>query len=336
PIATTPPRRDWKDSLSHSSSETQASITSGTSLGEAIRQKTAENWGTESWYQLAAEVDVSRLAAASGTKLGLTRDRSDLSEFPTLEEGILSSAEASRKQFPGDRAHGLLLATQGSQCSPCLPLLRYSTQGQRLSEQTLLQDSEMDFIPLRGVPDVSGAFEEHSKALHILEDAGSAPSDCFSLSQRPLSFRHMEPLGASSSSQQTTSSGELLVNKEANDYKNDTEEKALMPQTSENLANPTSKGMLNRLNHMEPSLTWSTSVKGECFSHDNHVATAGFGLSEREKGLLRHDRFSSSENYSCKPALTRNSEKREGEMKEEKVKVAETKSEEYMRQLEKL
>ncbi|XP_051474275.1 centrosome-associated protein ALMS1 [Apus apus] len=336
PIATTPPRRDWKESLSRSSSETQASVTSGISLGEAIRQKTAENWGTESWYQLPAEVDVSHLAAASGTKLGLTRDRSDLSEFPTLEEGLLSSAEASRRQFPGDRGHGLLLATQGSQCSPCLPLLRYSTQDQRFSEQTLLQHSEMDFIPLRGVPDVSGAFEEHSKALHILEDAGSAPSDCFTLAQHPLSFRHMEPLGASSSSQQTPSSGELLVNKEANDgYKNDTEEKAMMPQTSENLANPTSTGMPNRLNHMEPSLIWSTSVKDECFSHDNHVATAGFGLSEKEKGLLRHDRFSSSEN-SCKPALTRNSEKREGELKEEKVKMAETKSEECMRQLEKL
>ncbi|NXG63872.1 ALMS1 protein, partial [Hemiprocne comata] len=343
PIATTPPRRGWKEEpSSRSSSGTQASGTSGISLGEAIRQKTAENWEMESWYQLSAEVDVSHLAAASGTKLGLTPDRSDLSEFPTLEEGVLSSAEASRRQSPGDRAHGLLLATQGSRCPPCLPLLRCSTQGQRFSEETLLQPSEMDFIPLRGVPDVSGAFEEHSKALHILEDAESpsAPSNCFTLSQHPLSFRHMEPLGASSASQQTSSSGQLLVNKEANEgCKNDTEQKASVPQTSENLAKPTSKGVpakANRLNQMEPSLTWSTSVKDECFSRGNNEPAAGFELSEKEKGFLRHDVFSSSENSSCKPALTRNSEKREGEMQEEKVKTAESESKECRRQLEKL
>ncbi|KAM9236897.1 centrosome-associated protein ALMS1 [Leptosomus discolor] len=114
PIATTPPRRGWKeDSLSRSSSETQASAASGISLGEAIRRKTALNWGTEPWYQLAAEVDASRLTAASETKPGLTCDRNDLTEFPTLEEGALPSAEASRRQAPGDTAHGLLL---GQRC----------------------------------------------------------------------------------------------------------------------------------------------------------------------------------------------------------------------------
>ncbi|XP_029874846.1 Alstrom syndrome protein 1-like isoform X2 [Aquila chrysaetos chrysaetos] len=111
PIATTPPHRGWnEESLSRSSSETQASVTSGISLGEAIRQKTATNWEIESWYQLPAEVDASHLTAASETKLGLTCNRNDLTEFPTLEEGVLPSAEASRRQSPGDTAHGLLLA----------------------------------------------------------------------------------------------------------------------------------------------------------------------------------------------------------------------------------
>ncbi|XP_040978834.1 Alstrom syndrome protein 1-like isoform X1 [Aquila chrysaetos chrysaetos] len=110
PIATTPPHRGWnEESLSRSSSETQASVTSGISLGEAIRQKTATNWEIESWYQLPAEVDASHLTAASETKLGLTCNRNDLTEFPTLEEGVLPSAEASRRQSPGDTAHGLLL-----------------------------------------------------------------------------------------------------------------------------------------------------------------------------------------------------------------------------------
>ncbi|NWY54384.1 ALMS1 protein, partial [Chionis minor] len=355
PIATTPPHHGWKEeSLSRSSSETQASVTSGISLGEAIRQKTAINWGVESWYQLPAEVDASRLTAASETKLGLTCDRNDLTEFPTLEEGVLPSAEASRRQSPGDTAHGLLLDTPDGQCSPCLPLLMYSTQGPRFSDETLLQQSEMDFIPLRGVPDVSGASEEHAKPSPIheavsLTGVGSpsdAPSDCFTLSQHPLSFRHVEPCDGSCSgwlSPQTSFSGQQLVNKEANeDCENDTNEKASIPQTSDNLANSTSKVMLtkaDRLNQMEASLakqTCRTSVKDEYFSRDSKVAAIVFHLSEKDKGLLRHDEFSSSENSSCKTALTENSAKREREMRKEKVKMSESESEGCMRQLEKL
>ncbi|KAK1201796.1 ALMS1 protein, partial [Pygoscelis papua] len=355
PIATTPPRRGWKEeSLSRSSSETQASVTSGISLGEAICQKTAINSGIESWYQLPAEVDASHLTAASETKLGLMCDRNDLTEFPTLEEGVLPSAEVSRRQSPGDTAHGLLLDIQDSQFSPCLPLLMYSTRGQRFSDEMLLQQSEMDFIPLRGVPDVSGVSEEHSKPSHIreavsltqAESPSDAPSDCFTLSQHPLPFRHVEPCDASCSgflSQQTSFSGQLLANKEANeDCKNDTNEKALIPQTSDSLANSTSKLMLteaNRLSQMEASLTkqtCGTSVKDKLFSRDSNVPVTVFKLSEKEKGLLRHDEFSSSENSSCKTALTKNSEKRETEMQKEKVKMAESESEGCMRQLEKL
>ncbi|NXL05767.1 ALMS1 protein, partial [Mesembrinibis cayennensis] len=355
PIATTPPRHGWKEeSSSRSSSETQASVTSGISLGEAIRQKTAMNWGIESWYQLPAEVDASHLTAASETKLGLTCDRNDMTEFPTLEEGVLPSAEASRRQFPGDRAHGLVLDIQDSRFSPCLPLLMYSTPGQRFSDEILLQQSEMDFIPLRGVPDVSGVSEERSKLSHIreavsltdVESLSAAPSDCFALSQHPLPFGHVEPRDAGWSgclSQQTSFSGQLPVNKEANeDCKIDTNEKALISQTSDNLANSTSKGMLteaNRLSQREAShakQTCSTSVKDERFSHDSNVPATGFELSEKEEGLLRHNEFSSSENSSCKTALTKKSEKREREMQKEKVKMAESESEGCMRQLGKL
>ncbi|XP_074899804.1 centrosome-associated protein ALMS1 isoform X3 [Buteo buteo] len=349
PIATTPPHRGWnEESLSRSSSETQASVTSGISLGEAIRQKTATNWEIESWYQLPAEVDASHLTAASETKLGLTCNRNDLTEFPTLEEGVLPSAEASRRQSPGDTAHGLLLDIQDSQFSPCLPLLMYSTQGQRFSDETLLQQSEMNFIPLRGVPDVSGASEEHSKPSHIheawlLTDTDSAPSDCFVLSQHPLPFRHVEPCDASCLSQQTSFSGQLLVSKEANENcKNGTNEEALIPHTSGNLANSTSKVMLtkaNRLSQTKTSLakqTCSISVKDEHFSCDSNVPATVFELSEKEKGLLRHDEFSSSENSSCKTALTKNSEKSVRDMQKEKVKMAESESEGCMRQPEKL
>lgn len=54
-------------------------------------------------------MDASHLTAASETKLGLASDRNDLTEFPTLEEGVLSAAETSRRQNPEDTVHGLLL-----------------------------------------------------------------------------------------------------------------------------------------------------------------------------------------------------------------------------------
>ncbi|KFO98773.1 Alstrom syndrome protein 1, partial [Calypte anna] len=346
PIATTPPLGAWREeSSSHSSSETQASVTSGISLGEAICQKTAVAWGTESWYQLPAEVDASCLAAASVTKLSLTCDRNDLTECPTLEEGALPSAEASQRQYPGGAAHGLLLDIQDSQCSPCFPLLMYSTPGQRLSDETLLQHSEMDFIPLRGVSDASAASEEPSKPSpsHEFvswtdgESPSGAPSDFCTLSQHPFSFRDVEPFGASCSdcsSQPTSSSGQQLVNQEAvGGCENDTKEKALIPQASHSLANATSEGLLskaNSLKQVEAALTTQTCgmpVTDDSFSCDNQVPAALFELSEEEKRFLRHEEFSSSENSSCKTALSKNSEKREREVEKGKVKMAESESE---------
>lgn len=207
----------------------------------------------------------------------------------------------------------------------------------------------------RGVPDVSCASEEHSKPLHVeeaacLADAGGssdAPSDCFTLSQHPLPFRRGEPCDASFSgglSQQASCfSGHLLVVKEANeDCKNDANGKTPIPQTGDNLASSTSKTILiqeSRLNKMEGSLakqSCSTSAKDECFSCDNNVIAPGFELAQKEKGLMRHDEFSSSENSSCKTALTKNSEKCEREMQMEQVTMAKTESEECVRHLEKL
>ncbi|XP_025977560.2 centrosome-associated protein ALMS1 isoform X4 [Dromaius novaehollandiae] len=356
PIATTPPHPSWKEELlSQSSSGTQVSVTSGISLGEAIRQKSAINEGMESWYQLPGEVDVSRLTAASETKLGLTCDRNDLTEFSTVEEGVLPSAEGSTGQYPGDTACGLLLAIQDSRFSPCLPLLMtYSTQDQKILGDTLFQQSEVDFIPLRGIPDTSSASEVHSKPLRIHEAVwltdteipSDALSDCLTLSQHPLPFRSVDPCDVSFSdhlSQQTSLSGQLLVEKEKNeDCKSDISEKALIPQTGDNLAHTTSNKMLTKANRLKQSevssakQTYNTSVKDERSSRDNNVPVPVLELSEKEERLLRHDEFSSSSENSCKTALTRTSEKCETEMQMEKVKMAENESKGRVRQIEKV
>uniref|UniRef100_A0A8B9PCI1 ALMS motif domain-containing protein n=1 Tax=Apteryx owenii TaxID=8824 RepID=A0A8B9PCI1_APTOW len=356
PIATTPPHPTWKEELlSQSSSGTQVSVTSGISLGEAIRQKSAINEGMEPWYQLPAEVDVSRLTAASETKLGLTCDRNDLTEFSTVEEGVLPSAEASTRRCPGDAARGLLLDIQDSRFSPCLPLLMtYSTQGQKTLGDTLFQQSEVDFIPLRGIPDVSSTSDVHSKPLQIhealwltdTEIPSDALSDCLTLSQHPLPFRNADPCDVSFSghlSQQTSFSGQLLVGKETNeDCKSDISEKALFPQTGDSLAHSTSNKMLTKANRpkqieVSPAKqTCNTSVKDERFSQDNNIPVPVLELPEKEERLLRHDEFSSSSENSCKTALTRTSENCEIEMQMEKVKMAESESEGWVRQIEKL
>lgn len=51
--------------------------------------------GMELWFRLPAEAESGCSSAALDTKLGLSCGRQDLSEFPTLEEGLLPSAEAS-------------------------------------------------------------------------------------------------------------------------------------------------------------------------------------------------------------------------------------------------
>ncbi|OXB75830.1 UNVERIFIED_CONTAM: hypothetical protein H355_009463, partial [Colinus virginianus] len=352
PIATTPPRHSWREeSLSQSSSGTQASAASGISLGEAIRQKTSAPQEIESWYQLPAEVDASHLTAASETKLSLASDRNDLTEFPTLEEGVLSSAETSRRQYAEDTVHGLLLDIQDSQFSPRFPLLIYSTPGQRILDETLFQQSERDFILLRGVPDVSDASEQRSEPLHSpgavwmtdVETLSDAPSDCCTLSQHPLSFRQAGPCDDSYLSQQASRfSGQLLVNTEANEEcKNDTNEKASVPHRGDKASSASEMLLIqaNRMNQVEASLakqTCGASVKDEGFACDSDVLAPVFEVSEKERELLRRDEFSSSENSSCKTALTKNSGKSEREMQMEKVEMPESESEGCLRHLERL
>lgn len=194
-------------------------------------------------------------------------------------------------------------------------------------------------VPLscRGVPDVSGASKQHSDPLHIPEAAwltdvetpSDAPSGCCSLSQHPLSFQQAEPSDASYLSQQTSRSSEPLMNKEASeDCKNDINERASIPQMGD-----------KAVNQMEASLvkqTCGTSTEDDCFICDNNVLAPVFELSEKEKELLRRDEFSSSENSSCKTALTKNSGKGEREMQMEKVKMAESESEGCLRHPERL
>ncbi|KAM9143445.1 centrosome-associated protein ALMS1 isoform 1-T1 [Pangshura tecta] len=355
PIATTPPRPGWKEELlSQSSSGTQISTASGISLGEAIRQRSAANQGMESWYQLPAEMDVSHLAATSGMRLGLTGGGNDLTEFPTLEEGLLTLSEELGRRHTGDMAHTPLLEIQDSRFSPCLPLLMtYSAQGQKFLDDTLFQQTELDFAPLRGTPDVSDASEQHSKPLQTSEAVQLAdteiPSDlvsgCFTLSEHPLAASTVEPSDVSCTSYLSQHpmclSGQIPVERkekaEDQNYKLDINNKSFIPNRDENVTDPNRKMLLNKpetLPHLEVFTTKEATsgfVNNDPFFLDSNVpAPLLLGLLEKEIGLSNHGGLSSSESSSCKSISARDPGKNETMQRVGNVELSDRESEVFV------
>ncbi|XP_063781447.1 centrosome-associated protein ALMS1 isoform X2 [Pseudophryne corroboree] len=97
----------------------------------------------ESWYQLLPEADASVVPALSETHMEHT-------EFASIEEGTLQSLTGL------GRMHSLRLDMQDSSLSPCLPLLTSaSTPGHKFFGDTLFQQTETDFAPLRASLDTS-------------------------------------------------------------------------------------------------------------------------------------------------------------------------------------
>ncbi|XP_034626911.1 Alstrom syndrome protein 1 isoform X3 [Trachemys scripta elegans] len=357
PIATTPPRPGWKEELlSQSSSGTQISTASGISLGEAIRQRSAVNQGMESWYQLPAEMDVSHLAATSGRRLGLTDGGNDLTELPTLEEGLLTLTEGLGRRHTGDMAHTPLLEIQDSRFSPCLPLLMtYSAQGQKFLDDTLFQQTELDFAPLRGTPDVSDASEQHSKPLQISEAVQLAdteiPSDsvsgCFTLSEHPLAVSTVEPCDASCTSYLSQHpmclSGQIPVERkekaEDQNYKLDINNKSFIPNRDENVTDPSRKMLLNKPETLQRPEVFATKeaisgfVNNDPFLLDSNVpAPLLLELLEKEIGLSSHGGFSSSESSSCKSISARDPGKNETMQRVGNVEVSDRESEVFVRE----
>ncbi|XP_025056485.1 Alstrom syndrome protein 1 [Alligator sinensis] len=349
-IATTPPHSSWQEELlSQSSSGTQISIASGISLGEAIRQRSAINQGMEPWYQLPVEADASHLTAALGTRVDLTTGENNLTEFPTLEEGSLTLTEEAGTQYE-DVTHNPLPEIQDSRFSPRFPLLMtYATPGQRLLDETLFQQTDLNFAPLRGTPDVSGASEQHLRPLQISEAVQLAAtevtshSDSGTLSQHPLAISAFEPYGVNCSSYvsqpRLSSSGQITVERkqaaEGQDCKSDFSVTDLLPKEGgEDLTTLTSKTLQNDSAKPQQSETpfateaKSAFVNDDPFFLDSRVpAPALLELLEKEVGVTSHGGFSSSsENSSCKSVSTKEPEKNKTRQQVENTDLAESES----------
>ncbi|KAM7168495.1 centrosome-associated protein ALMS1 isoform 2-T3 [Macrochelys suwanniensis] len=310
----------------------------------------------ESWYQLPAEMDASHLAATSGMRLGLTGGGNDLTEFPTLEEGLLTPTEELGRRHTGDMAHTPLLEIQDSRFSPCLPLLMtYSVQGQKFLDDTLFQQTELDFAPLRGTPDVSDASEQHSKPSQISEAvqlaATEMPSDlvsgCFTLSEHPLAVSTVEPCDVSCTSYLSQHpiclSGQIPVERqekaEDQNCKLDINNKSFIPNRDENLTDSNRKMLLNKpetLQHPEVfTAREATSgfVNNDPFFLDSNVpAPLLLELLEKEIGLSSHGGFSSSESSSCKSISARDPGKKETMQRVGNVELSDREPEAFVRE----
>uniref|UniRef100_A0ABM5GKR0 Centrosome-associated protein ALMS1 isoform X2 n=1 Tax=Pogona vitticeps TaxID=103695 RepID=A0ABM5GKR0_9SAUR len=306
PIETTPPYHEVKEELlSQSSSGTQISNASGVSLGELIRRRSVINQGVEAWYRPCTEVDDSNLTGAKGGRLSQT-EACDMTEFPMMEEGLVTPTGNSRRQQAPNMTHTPMLEIQDSCLSPNLPLMTtYSTQGQTFFSETVFPQTEVDFAPLRGILDASENTPRHlhmSEAVRLAatEVSSDSSGDCNFLSQHPLAFSTMAPSNASLSSclsqHPLSFSGHIAV-----EQRQHGEEQRAKDGNSGVLGFQ----MLPGQNHLPaacpPKGSWGTVPGQDFFLLDSKVPTPLLlEMLEKEMGLAKDGGFSSSESSSCK------------------------------------
>ncbi|XP_066575772.1 ALMS1 centrosome and basal body associated protein isoform X2 [Amia ocellicauda] len=202
-IVTTPPAsrliqvEELRSQSSSPGSGTHLSSTSGVSLGEAIVQRAKQ--GMESWYQLPAEEDVSKLTETSVSRVGLaplSAKEHAACDFPSIQEEVTMTGDTRLHQTEG-WSHASPLEFQDSRLSPALPLLPvHSSKTQNMGDDTFYQQTEVEFAPLRESPDVSVMSARITRPLQIsdavqlviTEVSVEIPSDHPSLSQHPLAI----------------------------------------------------------------------------------------------------------------------------------------------------
>ncbi|XP_053444271.1 centrosome-associated protein ALMS1 [Nycticebus coucang] len=149
---------------------------------------------TDSWHFLPQEMDSSQTLATSQTKFSLTTEGTEVTDFPSVEEGVLTQSDNQVRDPNRDLLCSPLLVIQDSFASPDLPLLTCSTQDQDFGPDSLFHQSELGFAPLRGIPDRSEDSEWLSRPSEVSEALFQAASDvasdlsnsCFSVSQHTL------------------------------------------------------------------------------------------------------------------------------------------------------
>ncbi|XP_049479505.1 uncharacterized protein LOC125917312 isoform X2 [Panthera uncia] len=139
-------------------------------------------------------MDSSHTLDTTHTSFNIREERTKVTGFPSLEESILTQAENQVKEPKRDLLCSPLLVIQDNFASPDLPLLTCLTQDQELGSDSLFQQSELDFAPLRGIPGKSEDTEWFSRPSEVSEAVFQAASEvasdlvnsCISVSQHSL------------------------------------------------------------------------------------------------------------------------------------------------------
>ncbi|XP_033030993.1 Alstrom syndrome protein 1 isoform X4 [Trachypithecus francoisi] len=184
----------WQQILYQGNSRTQFSDTNVVCLDTTAQQGSGDDQKTESWHCLPQEMDSSQTLDTSQTRFKVRREDTEVSDFPSLEEGVLTQSENQVKEPNRDLFCSPLLVIQDSFASPDLPLLTCLTQDQEFASDSLFHQSELSFAPLRGIPDKSEDTEWFSRPSEVSEAlfqataevASDLASSCFSVSQHPL------------------------------------------------------------------------------------------------------------------------------------------------------
>ncbi|XP_044781708.2 Alstrom syndrome protein 1 isoform X7 [Bubalus bubalis] len=149
---------------------------------------------TESWHCLPQEMDSSCTLDTAQTGFNMREKGTEVTDFTSLEEGILTQSENQGKDPNRDLLCSPLLVLQDNFASPDLPLLTCLTERQEFGPDSLFHQSELDFAPLRAIPGKSEDTEWFSRPSEVSEALFQAASgvasdlvnSCFSISQHPL------------------------------------------------------------------------------------------------------------------------------------------------------
>ncbi|XP_069925035.1 centrosome-associated protein ALMS1 isoform X14 [Oryctolagus cuniculus] len=188
--------RVWQQSLYQGSSRTQISDTNAVSLETTTQWGSGDDQKTESWHCLPQETDSSQTLDTSQTRFNVRTEGIEVTDFSSLEESVLSQSENQVKESNRDRdlLCSPLLVIQDNFASPDLPLLTCMTQDQEFGADSLFHQSELEFAPLRGIPDKSEDTEWFSRPSEVSEALFQATSEVasdlvnsyLSISQHPL------------------------------------------------------------------------------------------------------------------------------------------------------
>ncbi|XP_032729525.1 Alstrom syndrome protein 1 isoform X7 [Lontra canadensis] len=156
----------WQQPLYQGNSRTQISNTTVVSVEKTARWRSKADQRTECWQYLPQEMDSSHTLDMTQTRFNMREEGTEVTDLASVEEGILTQPENQGKEPKRGLLCSPLLVIQDNFASPDLPLLTCMTQDQEFGSDSLFQQSELDFAPVRGIPEgLQGKAESETSTL---------------------------------------------------------------------------------------------------------------------------------------------------------------------------